>query len=392
MKRISTLLVASVAGLGLALTSPAALALVPMQPAAAVAMLPFTAAEDTITESDIIVGTMDITFNTRTNKDTSGDLKEGSAAIGAKDVYKFDIRVATTTNFAGEITRQSNLYTKNLGRKKQSAQLAFDVNLSVLNPKDLKQKRPVGKWVGLIPVDEASGAFDLAAGRAQERPLRIAIDTIGKQAGFTEPFGGRMVGKAEKKDNLAGYTFKRIIGDRTVEIKVKASDPMRFENIKLAKGPAEIYPNTIVSGRLDYDYETGNWYTDGIRFKYSIDGKDIEDVVTGSIKWVEEPDRAANGKGHYDFNLRFNEDKNKTATTEAAAFEKMSAEDAFFAVDDSVPAMTGKISYIDSFGGDGTTVVSSKVNYNLNANKLTRQQVVNFFKLWMICVGPTNDE
>ena len=80
-----------------------------------------------------------------------------------------------------------------------------------------------------------------------------------------------------------------------------------------AKGPAEIYPHTFVNGRLDYDYETGNWLTDGIRFKYQLNGQDVEDVVTGSIKWVEDPQRASNGKGQYEFNLRFNEDKNKPA-------------------------------------------------------------------------------
>ena len=35
---------------------------------------------------------------------------------------------------------------------------------------------------------------------------------------------------------------------------------------------------------------------------------------------------------------------------------------------------------------------SSKVTYALDANKLTKQQIMNFFKLWLICVGPTNDE
>jgi hypothetical protein len=28
----------------------------------------------------------------------------------------------------------------------------------------------------------------------------------------------------------------------------------------------------------------------------------------------------------------------------------------------------------------------------LHANKLTKQQIMAFFKLWLICVGPTNDE
>jgi hypothetical protein len=250
----------------------------------------------------------------------------------------------------------------------------------------------VGKWVGRIPIDPASGSFDLAGGSAKDFPLRIAVDTIGKAQGFEERFGGRLIGKAEKKEGLTSYTYKRLVGGKEVNLVVKRSDPMRFENIQLAMGPASTYPRTIVSGRLDYDYETGNWITDGIRFRYTLDGKEIEDVATGTIKWVEDADRTANGKGYYDFNLRFNEDKNKSTTGEAAVFEGESAEDAFFAVDNSIPCLTGRVSYVDSFGADGETVASSQIVYDLDANKLTKQQIVNFFKLWMVCVGPTNDE
>lgn len=353
---------------------------------------PLARAQEAMTEDAVIAGTMDIDFLTRTNLDTSGDLKEGSAALGVKDMYKFKFSVAKTTEFSGEITRQPNLYSKLLGRKQQMAELGYSIDLAVLNPKDLKQRRVVGKWVGLIPVDPGTGAYDLAGGSKSERPLRIAIDAVGKAPAFTDPFGGRLIGKAEKKDTLVGATYKRIIGDKTVEFSVKHSDPMRFENIILAKGPAEVYPRCTVTGRLDYDYETGNWVTDGIKFRYTLDGKEIEDNVTGTIKWVEDADRKANGKGEYQFNLRFNEDKNKTASGEAAAFEKLSGEDAFFAVDNSVPCLTGTIAYVDAFGSGGETVASSKVTYSLNANKLTKQQVMNFFKLWMLAVGPTNDE
>ena len=86
------------------------------------------------------------------------------------------------------------------------------------------------------------------------------------------------------------------------------------------------------------------------------------------------------------------EEKNKTASTEGNAFEAMSDEDAFFAVDSSVPSLTGKIEYVDTFISGGTTPSASKVTYHLNANKLTKQQAVNFFKLWLVAVGPTNDE
>lgn len=364
---------------------------------AAVSLATFTvqvarAQAEPITEDDVITGTMDIEFATRVNKDTSGDLKEGSPAINVKDKYKFNINVAKTTNFSGEISRLPNLYSKLLQRKKQEAQLGYSVDLAVLNPKDLKQKKVVGKWVGTVPVNPASGAFDLAAGAGKESPLRIQVDSVGRAQAFEEKFGGVLFGKAESKDTLAAYTYKRLVGNKEVSFVVKRSDPMRFENIVLAKGPAEVYPRTTVSGRLDYDYETGNWITDGIRFRYTLDGKEFEDVVTGTIKWVEDSDRKSNGKGYYDFNLRFNEAANKSASSESAAFEKMSAEDAFFAVDNSIPCLTGRVSYIDTFGSDGETPVASKVEYKLGANKLSKQQMMNFFKLWLIGVGPINDE
>jgi hypothetical protein len=351
------------------------------------------AAPAQITEEKVISGTMDIEFGTRTNLDTSGDLKDGSPAIGAKDTYRFDLTVAKTTQFTGTIHRQPNLYTRTLARRKQDALLTYSADLAVLKPDDPKQKKVIGKWVGTVPIDTATGAYDLGGGRNGESKLRIAVDTVGRMTGFTDLFGGKLVGKAEKKDNLAQYTFKRIIGDKTVQIVVKKSDPMSFQNIVLAKGPSENYPRTSVSGRLDYDYETGNWYTSGIHFAYNLDGKDFEDVVTGSIKWVEDPERKTNGKGYYEFNLRFNEEKYKKAPGEAAAFEKMSDEDAFFAVDNTIPCLTGRISYVDTMGGSpDAPPTASKITYDLDANKLTKQQIMNFYKLWMICVGPTNDE
>lgn len=360
-------------------------------PAAPAAAAP--AADALLSESDVIAGTMDITFHTRTKKDTSGDLKADSPALGAKDVYKFDLTVAKTTQFTGEVTRQPNLYTSTLARLKQPAQLGFSVDLTVMHPRDVKQKRVVGKWVGTVPIDTASGAYNLGAGDAEgESRLRIDVNAIGRAPAFKDLFQGRLVGKAEKKEGLAAYTYRRMVGTKTVEMKIAKVDPMRFEGIELGKGPAESYPRTVVNGRLDYDYETGNWFTDGIRFRYSYEGKEIEDVVTGSIKWVEDANRDTNGKGYYEFNLRFNEEKNKSTTNEAAAFEKMSDEDAFFYVDDTVPSLTGRINYVDTMISGSDTPASSKVTFNLNANKLTKQQIMNFFKLWMLCVGPTNDE
>ena len=350
------------------------------------------AQEGTITEEGAITGTMDIDFKTRTDLDTAGTYVQDSPALGAKDTYTFKMVVGKTTEYSGKITRQGDLFTKVIKSQKQKAALGFDVNLAVYNPKNLDEKKNVGKWVGTLPINTTTGVYDIAGGAKGESPLRIAILAAGSQQAFVDNFGGKLVGKSKKEDGLASYTYRRLVGTKTVEIKVEKIDPMRFEDVELGKGPSPNYPHTMVNGRLDYDYETGNWLTDGVKFKYNLNGKDVEDVMTGSVKWVEDENRKSNGKGQYEFNLRFNEGKNKPATTESAAFDKLSDEDAFFVVDDTIPCLTGKITYVDQFISGTDSPAKSKIVYSLNANKLTKTQMVNFFKLWLLGTGPINAE
>jgi hypothetical protein len=349
-------------------------------------------AQDTLTKDGVITGTMDIAYNSRTNLDTEGDFKEGSAAKGVTDSYKFALITAETIEFSGEIKRQPKLYGRVTGRTAQDSNLTYNVNLAVLNPNDLKQKKTVGKFVGTVPMDPNTGIYDLAGGQAQQSPLRFAVDTVGTMQGFTDAFAGKIQGKAEKKDGLLGRTYNRVIKGKQVSITVTKTDPIGFQGTELAKGPAGTYPRTIVNGSLDYDYETGNWYANNIRLSYTANGQSIEDVITGTIKWVEDPQRATNGKGFYEFNLRFNEEKNASGSTEGDAFKGLTDEEAFFAVDNTIPCLTGKVDYTDSFIAGTTTPASSKVVYSLNANKLSKTQVVNFAKLWLLIVGPTNDE
>lgn len=350
-----------------------------------------------ITEDGFISGSMSIDFGTRKSFDSSGKLAEGSPAEGAQDVYNLNLNVAKTTEYAGKITRKPRLVSKMLGREVQPASLTYDIGLAVRNPANLEQKKSVGKWVGQVAIDE-KGVYDFGSGSATASQLRMAIDAVGKAQAFVGGFAGKIYGKdlsrkGEIESRISEYT--RLVKGKTVKVTAKKVDPLRFSGLVLGEGPALVYPRTQVDGNLDYDYDTGNWYTNGIRFRYMLDGKEVEDLVTGSIKWVEDPSRATNGKGQYEFNLRFNEAKNTPASDESAAFADSQAEDAFFAVDNSIPALTGTISFVDTLqsSADGEpSVSSSKVEYKLNANKLTKQQAVNLFKLWMVIVGPTNDE
>jgi hypothetical protein len=358
----------------------------------------------TITEEGVISGTMDINFNTRTHKDTSGKLEKDSAEKGVKDEYKIAIKVARTTEFSGKVERQPYLFSKILGREVQSAQLQYDLDLFVLNPSDLSQKKEVGKWVGVVPVD-SKGTYEFGSG---DNPLRIAVSAVGKSPAFEDKFGGKLtdskggvakgglVGDALQSAKSKGATFMRKIGKKEVKIELKNIQVLNLENLVLAKGPVETYPATTVTGSLTFDYDTGNWLTEGIKFKYNLDGKEHLDTMTGSIKWEEDANRKENGKGHYELNLRFNEDQQKEVTDENAVFNNsnVSAEEAFFVVDTAMPALTGKIEYVDTLNqGDAEVPPStSKLTFNVNANKLTKQQIVNFFKLWLAAIGPLNDE
>jgi hypothetical protein len=336
-----------------------------------------------ITQPGIISGTMDIDFKSRKNLNEKNVPQRGFA-----DVYSVMLNVVKTTEFKGQIQRLP--YVPGiLGYQEQKGQLVYSLDLAVINPVDMTQKKTIGKWVGTVPIGK-DGVYSIEG--TPDSKHRIAVDAVGRAAAFTDGFGGKLVGKGKKPSNAV--TYIRQLAGKEVKVEVKNTDPMRFESLVLAVGPAQSYPRTTVNGNLDYDYETGNYYTNGIRFSYNQNGKDVEDVVTGSIKWVEDPNRAANGKGQYEFNLRWNEAKAKPATTEADAFAKLSDEEAFFAVDNAVPALTGTISYEDQMisVGDKQLPGNSRVKYNLNANQLTKVQVMNFLKLWLVCVGPTNDE
>lgn len=337
-----------------------------------------------ITQTGAVTGAVNIAFNTRTRQ-----AADGKPEKGAKDVYEVALTVGKTTEFKGKVERQPLLTSKVLGRTEQPGQLFYSLDLAVINPVNMTQRKTVGKWVGTVPID-SQGMYELAG--ADSSKNRISVDAIGKAPAFTDNFGGRLYGKGKKTEGVMSYVRK--IQGKEVKLDVKNVDPMRFENVVLAMGPAQSYPKMSVTGNLDFDYETGNWLTNGIRFHYTLNGQEIDDTVTGSIKWVEDPNRATNGKGQYEFNLRWNEDKNKVASTEADAFKSANDEEAFFAVDNSVPSLTGTIAYVDTMAkaGGEDTVSASKITYQLDANQLTKQQIMGFIKLWLIGIGPTNDE
>jgi hypothetical protein len=327
-----------------------------------------------------ITGTMDIQFNTRTPEGQ----EDGAPKKGVQDDYKMDLTINGNNKFQGDILRQpriKQLKIRTIQWPRYDYNLSFFVKVQGVDKK-------VGAWVGPMAVDEKSGAYTLTADSGSDRALRITIDA---GQSFTDNFGGVFYG-ASGQSILE--SIKRTVNGKEIE-KQFQGDPMRFESVKLAKGPNPTkYPEATVNGSLDYDRETSNYYAKNLHFHYSMDGKDIDDSVTGSIHWIEDPNRATNGIGHYEFNLRFNEDKMAKPQTDDQAFKGASDDDMFFSADNNIPSLLGTIDYVDTLTGDGKDAVptESKVAYHMTNNKLTDQQVMNFAKLWLIAVGPTNDE
>lgn len=338
--------------------------------------------------ADAIKGEVNITFNTRTVSGT----EEGAPKRGVKDIYAVNLTINANRQVTGNISRQPRIRQMRI-RTVQQPQYDFDLNWIALITG--QGPRTVGKWVGVMPVDPSSGAFVLDGGGDQQRAMRIAVD-VGQA--INDQFSGRFYGKPEDKSKLTVESFKRTFQGKVIEHKYEA-DPLRFDGLVMAEGPDKgRYTRANVTGSLDYDRATGNYFAKNLKIGYQFDGKDYVDVVSGTIKWVEDPQRASNGKGKYEFNLRFNEEKfNKPTPEDQVA--KIADEDAIFAVATGVPSITGSIDYVDSFSGsalkdpDGKPLpTSSKVTYNLKATDLSKQQIMNFTKMWLVAVGPTNDE
>ena len=72
-------------------------------------------------------------------------------------------------------------------------------------------------------------------------------------------------------------------------------------------------------------------------------------------------------------------------------FAAATDESAFFATNDTVPALVGRMNYQDTMSGDSVTY--SKVDIDLVGNRLNKQQVMNLYKLlFFTCVVPFNAE
>lgn len=310
-----------------------------------------------------ITGRMSINFDSRLSPDQP-------------DIYIIELLAANVLKVSGKILRKPPILGAIVGYEREPLQLEYDLSFTGRRA-DGDAWSPVGSWKGVLVVDK-QGLY---------RPKGLAINS----STFAGSIQGKRRGEPGVFESVREYT--RSLGGKKVALKVKRSDPLRFNNLLVAGGPTDNLEAFKISGHLDYDYDTGNWLSNGLTLSSNSGSSD---TISGSIKWVEDEERERNGLGQYEFNLRFNEERFKEATSQASSTDSMSDEEAFFAVNPEIPTLYGTMRYRDSYGSAGpdeeAPVIRSDVIYDLSGERLTNEQLINFLKLWLLIVGPVNDE
>lgn len=317
-----------------------------------------------------IKGAMDIKYNTRQTPGTKG----------VQDVYTLNVNVANSALFHGTIADTPQIIDGWINKTVvQPRALKYDIACDVVNPKNAAQTKNVGRMYGTVPIS-SDGVYHYDAGS-----LTVDILPIGNAGGFSSKFGGLAFGKplarpANWLDTLQrdAVNITRSVNGKTTTVTLKKYDKMEFRQHVIAAGPVGIYQAVTVNGELLYDYDKSCWFFNNVGVQYAENGIVKRDQLSGTIRWVESPQRKTTGEGEYQFDIRVNE----PPPSASAAFETaVSDESSFFQTDNSIPALTGTMKYKDHFKPGSDTTLSSDVTIDLAGNNISKQQTMVICKV-----------
>jgi len=312
---------------------------------------------------------------------------------GIQDVYDINLNVANSAVFHGKMTDRPQIVEGMFNKAvTQPRSLKYDVSCDIMNPKNTAQvKKNVSKLSGFVNI-ASSGEYNYNGG--------LGFSVLDRMAGSDSKFSGVAAGKplvrpANWLDTLQRQTVNitRNVNGKTMTVALKKYDKMEFRSLVLAAGPIPLYSDATVNGEMLYDYDKNTWFFNNMNVNYSTtspSGENIikSDRITGTIRWVEDENRKANGKGEYQFDVRVNE----PLVNESAAFASTTTdESAFFTTDTSVPGLSGTMKYQDTLKGD--TTLASTVTIDLTGNSITKQQLMILNKIIIfVSVIPMNSD
>jgi hypothetical protein len=332
------------------------------------------------TPAPFIKGTMNITFNTHQNP---------PGTKGIQDVYDINVNVANSALFHGKMTDRPQIIDGWISKAiVQPRTLKYDVDCDVVNPKNPTQTKNIGRMYGIVPIS-TEGVYNYDASS-----LVVDILPIGNAGGFTSKFSGQAAGKPLVRPSNWTDTIRetvnisRLVGGKPMTVSLKRYDKMDFRQVVLAEGPIQIYQPVTVNGQMLYDYDKNCWFFNNFTVQYADKGVVKIDRVTGTIRWVEDKNRSANGLGQYEFDIRVNE----PAPDASQAFAAPTDESAFFSSDSTIPGLTGTMKYKDTMNSSGTTLASA-VTIDLTGNNITKEQTMVLGKVIIFAsVIPMNSD
>jgi len=342
-----------------------------------------------------IVGSVVINYDSR--KHLASD---GQPQPGFNDKMAVDLNVGKDTAFRGDIIRTPQVAGA-VGIK-QNANMRYDVDLIAYNPANRAQSMSVGRWVGDVPIG-SDGVYQL--NKEKGASVRFAITQKGgaPSGDFAGLIHGRKLGTSKlmelanqvtdsvKKEGVS-KVFTRMYQGKPLSVKATNVDPMKFDNLVMAAGPASMYPPVTVYGDMYYDYDSDTWFLEGMSFSYQDKEKQVKDRVGGTIRWIDNEDRTG---GRYELNITFNEPVTTAAPADSSGFFAASDDSAagFFAVDDSLASCGGKVVFADEYSPGSDAPLRSTVNHKIECNdKVTPQQLMALSKLWLLGIAPLTDE
>ena len=307
------------------------------------------------------------------------DSRKSPGTKGVQDIYTLNVNVANSALFHGTISDTPQIIDGWISKTVvQPRSLKYDIACDVVNPKNPAQTKNVGKMYGTVPIS-SDGVYHYDSGS-----LTVDILPIGNAGGFSSKFAGTAAGKplarpANWMETLQrdAVNITRSVNGKTTTVTLKKYDKMEFRQHVIAAGPVGIYQSVTVSGEMLYDYDKSCWFFNNMGVQYVDNGIVKSDRLSGTIRWVESPQRKTTGEGEYQFDIRINE----PPPGANAAFEAQAAdESAFFQTDSTIPSLTGTMKYKDSPLGGGTTLASA-VTLDLTGNNITKQQVMVLCKI-----------
>lgn len=314
---------------------------------------------------------------------------------GVKDTYSINVNVSNSALLHGTIVDSPQILkgwiSKDVAQKRS---LRYDVACDIVNPKKPDPSDPhnvlnVGRMYGNVPINY-DGTYDYDSGT-----LVTDILPLRSGSGFTSKFSGLAVGKPLVRpknwlENLQrqAVSLTRSVNGRKVTVVLKKYDKMEFRQHVIGAGPSMSYPQVKLNGEMLYDYDKSCWFLNNITVEYAVGDTVKFDRLTGLIRWVESPDRATNGEGEYQFDIRINE----PSVSASAAFETPSSDDSeFFESDNAIPSVNGTMKYKDTLKDDIT--MASSVSIDLTGNNITKQQLMNVCKMVIFAaVVPMNSD